>query len=60
MALPRLPFDRWIEMDVQWFKPDRLEDQLHTLLDRLAPFYRSVAGQRGLIFNVGWLIDLVT
>ena len=60
MDLPRLPFDRWIEMDVQWFKPDWLEDQLHTLLDRLAPLYRSVVGQRGLIFNVGWLIDLVT
>ena len=60
MVLPRLPFDRWIEMDLQWFKPDQPEDQLQTLLDRLAPLYRSVAGQRGLIFNVGWLIDLVT
>jgi hypothetical protein len=57
---PRLPFDRWIEMDLQWFDPDRLNEQILLLLDRLAPLYRSVSGKRGLIFNVGWLIDLVT
>jgi hypothetical protein len=57
---PRLPFDRWIEMDLQWFQPDRLDEQIVALLDRLGPLYQPAAGWRGLIFNVGWLIDLVT
>lgn len=60
MSDPRLPFDRWIEMDLQWFHPDRLDEQVAMLLDRLLPLYRSAAGTRGLIINVGWLIDLVT
>ncbi len=47
-------------MDLQWFDPDRLNIQIPLLLDRLAPLYQSVDGMRGLIFNVGWLIDLVT
>ncbi len=47
-------------MDLQWFDPDRLDEQMRTLLERLLPLYRSVAGTRGLIFNVGGLIDLVT
>ena len=59
-ASPRLPFDRWIEMDLQWFHPDRLDEQIPTLLDRLSPLYESASGARGLVFNVGWLIDLVT
>jgi len=59
-VIPHLPFDRWIEMDLQWFHPDRLDEQIPVVLDRLAPLYASVAGTRGLVFNVGWLIDLVT
>src|SRR3990172_384651 len=57
---PPLPFDRWVEMDLQWFDPDQLDEHIPMLLNRLEPLYRSVAGTRGLIFNVGWLIDLET
>jgi hypothetical protein len=60
MDEPHLPFDRWVEMDLQWFHPDTLDEQLHTLVRRLQPLYAAVAGWRGLIFNIGWLIDLAT
>ncbi len=56
-----LPADRWLEMDLTWFNPDKdLEPQMDTLLNRVAPLLQSVDGQRGIFFNVGWLIDLVT
>lgn len=53
--------DRWLEMDLTWFNPDAdLDAQIGTLLTRIAPLLHSVDGQRGVFFNVGWLIDLVT
>jgi hypothetical protein len=55
-----LPFDRWVEMDLQWFHPETLEKQIPELIQRLKPLYVSIGGARGLIFNVGWLIDLAT
>jgi hypothetical protein len=56
----KLSFDRWVEMDLQWFHPERLEKQIPELIRRLKPLYSSIDGERGLIFNVGWLIDLAT
>jgi hypothetical protein len=55
-----LPFDRWVEMDLQWFRPGALDQQIPELVQRLKPLYASISGKRGLIFNVGWLIDLAT
>lgn len=57
----RLPFDRWLEMDLTWFDPARdMQPQIDELLNRVAPLLTSVDGERGIFFNVGWLIDLVT
>jgi|GEM_PF-2018019 len=56
-----LPVDRWLEMDLTYFDPRRdLSAQIDTMLDRVAPLLGAVNGDRGIIFNVGWLIDLVT
>ncbi len=56
-----LPADRWLEMDLTWFDPQRdWSSQIETLLERVAPLLQSVSGQRGIFLNVGWLIDLVT
>lgn len=53
--------DRWLEMDLTWFDPDaELAPQIETLVARVEPLLRGVTGWRGLFFNVGWLIDLVT
>ena len=56
-----LPVDRWLEMDLTYFDPRRdWKPQIDTVLDRVAPLLQAVSGDRGIIFNVGWLIDLVT
>lgn len=53
--------DRWLEMDLTWFNPsDDWTAQIDLLLHRVAPLLQPVGGQRGIFFNVGWLIDLVT
>jgi len=56
-----IPTDRWLEMDLTWFDPNAdLNPQINRLLTRVAPLLKSVSGERGIFFNVGWLIDLVT
>jgi hypothetical protein len=53
--------DRWLEMDLTWFNPTQgMPPQMDTLLARVAPLLQAVEGERGIFFNVGWLIDLVT
>jgi hypothetical protein len=53
--------DRWLEMDLTWFDPEAdLAPQIEMLVERVAPLLQSVDGDRGIFFNVGWLIDLVT
>ncbi|MCC6805452.1 MAG: hypothetical protein IT319_21410, partial [Anaerolineae bacterium] len=37
-----------------------LQPQIETLVGRVAPLLQAVEGWRGMFFNVGWLIDLVT
>ena len=56
-----LPVDRWLEMDLTYFDPRAdLRSQIDAVLDRVAPLLQAVSSERGIIFNVGWLIDLVT
>lgn len=53
--------DRWLEMDLTWFDPARpFPEQLDVLFERVAPLVSGVTGRRGIFFNLGWLIDLVT
>lgn len=55
-----IPADRWVEIDLQWFDPEHFENQIIELISRLGPLYDSVSGLKGLILNIGWLVDLVT
>lgn len=53
--------DRWLEMDLTWFDPaEAFGPQLDVLYSRVAALLHGVAGRRGIFFNLGWLIDLVT
>lgn len=53
--------DRWMEMDLTWFDPAQpFGPQLDELFARVAPLAVGVQGRRGIFFNLGWLIDLVT
>ncbi len=53
--------DRWLEMDLTWFDPaGPFGPQLDALFDRIGPLLAGVRGRRGIFFNLGWLVDLVT
>lgn len=53
--------DRWLEMDLTWFDPAQpFPARLDVLFERIAPLLSEVQGRRGIFFNLGWLVDLVT
>ena len=52
--------DRWIEMDLFSFKEKPFRAEARALLARLAPLYRDVEGDHGIVLCCAWLCDLVT
>jgi hypothetical protein len=62
MLVPRadglLP-DRFVEVDLDWFSPgdDRAVEQF---VERVAPLWAGTRGERGVILNPGFLVDIVT
>lgn len=57
---PRMNTDRWLEMDLFFFREKPFRDEARALLARLAPLYRGVEGDQGIVLCCGWLCDLVT
>jgi hypothetical protein len=58
-ASVRVPGDRWLEIDLYWFDRDRILDSVHTFWDRFTPLFRNVAGDKGIILNVGWTVAYI-
>jgi len=54
-----LDADRWLEIDLYWFDRDHLENSATEFWNRYAPLFRAVGGWRGVILNVGWVMDYV-
>ncbi len=52
--------DRWIELDLFFFREKPFQEQAADLIARLAPLYRDVAGDYGIVLCCAWLCDLVT
>jgi hypothetical protein len=52
--------DRWIEMDLFFFKEKPFRTEARALIERLAPLYRDVEGDHGIVLCCAWLCDLVT
>lgn len=52
--------DRWLEIDIDWFGPPPADDRIDQFAERLAPLLAGAAGERGVMLNVGWLVDIVT
>ena len=51
--------DRWLEIDLYWFEKDHIRESASEFLQRVAPLYAGLSGWRGVILNVGWLIDYI-
>ena len=56
---PALRTDRWIELDLYWFDHDHMAQSVSQFLDRTYPLYKNAMGWRGVIVNIGFLIDYI-
>jgi len=54
-----IPADRWLEIDLYWFDKNDLQRSVETFWDRFGPLYEGVSGWKGVVLNVGWLMDYV-
>jgi hypothetical protein len=54
-----IPTDRWIEIDLYWFDPEKAEVSADIFWDRYAPLYRDVEGYKGIVLNVGMTANYV-
>jgi hypothetical protein len=54
-----LDTDRWLEIDLYWFKQKAIADSVHRFWDRFQPLYEGVRGYRGVILNIGWTVGPV-
>lgn len=52
--------DRWIEFDLFLFQEKPLEVKIRETMERMAPLYQDVEGDRGIILCCGFIGDLVT
>src|SRR4051794_9277392 len=54
-----VPGDRWMEIDLYWFEPTDIPGSVSRFWDRFYPLYDGVAGDRGVILNVGWTVGYI-
>lgn len=59
MSSPRVPGDRWMEIDLYWFDQKDIPGSVRCFWNRFAPLYRNVRGDRGLILNIGWTVGYI-
>ena len=52
--------DRWVEIDLYWFDRENIACRVAEFWDRCVPIFEGVGGERGVIINIGWLVDFVT
>jgi len=52
--------DRWVEVDIDWFGRPIAGARTGEFVEQVAPLWRGADGDRGLMLNVGFLIDVVT
>ncbi len=55
-----LPSDRWVEIDLYWFDREDIRGSVTEFWERVAPLFMGIQGERGVILNIGWLVDFVT
>lgn len=51
--------DRWLEIDLYWFRQADIKGSAHEFWDRFQPLFAGVQGYRGVILNVGWTVTAV-
>jgi len=51
--------DRWMEIDLYWFKQHDQAGSVRQFWDRFRPLFAGVCGYRGVILNIGWTVGPV-
>ncbi len=51
--------DRWLEIDLYWFKQGEITPSVQQFWDRFQPLFAGVQGDRGVILNIGWTVGPV-
>jgi len=59
LSMPGVETDRWLEIDLYWFDKDDMEGSTNAFWDRYSPLMSNVLGWKGVILNVGWVMDSV-
>jgi hypothetical protein len=59
LSMPGVETDRWLEIDLYWFNKDDMEGSANAFWDRYSPLMSNVVGWKGVILNVGWVMDSV-
>jgi hypothetical protein len=54
-----IPVDRWFEIDLYWFEKNDINGSVGQFWDRFHPLFEGVEGEKGIILNIGWLMDYV-
>lgn len=51
--------DRFMEVDLFWFDKDDMKGSSDKFWDRMSPLFENVDGEKGVVFNIGWLMDII-
>ena len=51
--------DRWLEIDLYWFSADEPARSAAQFWDRYQPLFSGVSGYKGVVLNLGMLVDYV-
>ena len=51
--------DRWLEVDLYWFNKSDMKTSAGMFWNRMSPLFADVAGEKGVILNIGWLMDFI-
>jgi len=58
-ATAQVDTDRWLEIDLYWFRQSDIQGSAREFWDRFQPLFAGVRGDRGVILNIGWTISAV-
>jgi len=58
-AQPCLQTDRWLEIDLYWFKQQDQAASVNQFWQRFQPLFANLCGYRGVILNIGWTVGPV-
>jgi hypothetical protein len=51
--------DRWMEVDLYWFEKEDMKGSSDLFWSKMRPLFQDISGEKGIILNIGWLMDFV-